>query len=177
MSNFVNNLIKWFRRRECQSCEKEMKQRGLSKCPVCGGCEFVFSAVLWPELVKEWNLSKQEEMAINMQQGYHCRCCNSNLRSMTLAAVILDRFGWQGTFEDFCRESEGFRRLSVLEINAAGSLSRFLSNLPRRELARYPAANMERMPYPDGTWDVILHSDTSSMLANRLMLWLSANGF
>lgn len=133
---------------------------GLSKCPVCGADEFSFSPVLWKKLVREWKLSPEEEYAINLQQGYCCTKCGSNLRSMTLAAAILRIFNPSATFQELCSSDAEFRSMKVLEINEAGSLSRFTQNLPYRELARYPDVNMEKMPYHDATWDLILHSDT-----------------
>lgn len=50
--------------------------------------------------------------------------------------------------------------LRVLEINEAGSLSRYLRRMPRRKLATYPDVDMQHLPYPSASFDLVLHSDT-----------------
>jgi ubiquinone/menaquinone biosynthesis C-methylase UbiE len=52
------------------------------------------------------------------------------------------------------------RRLRILEINQAGGLTQFLSKLPKHCLAVYPDVDMRHLPYPDCSYDLIVHSDT-----------------
>src|SRR5262245_45132573 len=101
----------------------------LKGCPVCGGDQFINESALWPELIEQWGLSPDEVAYINLQQGFCCRSCKNNLRTMTLAAAMTGAFGFSGTFEDFCRNDPGIRGLSVIEINPAKNLSRFLQVL------------------------------------------------
>jgi SAM-dependent methyltransferase len=132
----------------------------LKFCPVCGGDRFVNESVLWTELIAQWELSREEIAYINLQQGFSCANCKNNLRTMTLAAAMTDAFGFTGTFEDFCRNHPGIRQLSVLEINPAKNLSRFLQMLPQHALHSFPQIDMQRMTFPDSSIDVIIHSDT-----------------
>jgi SAM-dependent methyltransferase len=132
----------------------------LKTCPVCGGDRFVNQAVLWPELIGQWELSSDEVAYINLQQGLCCAGCNNNLRTMTLAAALTHAFGFTGTLENFCRNHLAIRQLSVLEINPAKNLSRFLQALPRHALHSFPQIDMQRMTFPDSSIDVIIHSDT-----------------
>ncbi|MGO9639763.1 MAG: class I SAM-dependent methyltransferase [Candidatus Acidiferrales bacterium] len=78
---------------------------------------------------------------------------------MALALAICRSYGFGGTLEQFISEGK-FRRLRVLEVNEAGSLTQFLSKLPGHTIGRYPELDMMRMPYPDGSYDLVVHSDT-----------------
>jgi SAM-dependent methyltransferase len=48
----------------------------------------------------------------------------------------------------------------ILEINEAGTLTPWLSRLPKHVLTRYPECDMTRLPYPAGAFDLVVHSDT-----------------
>jgi len=128
-------------------------------CPCCGGMEFSQSSVIWPELAAEWRLSPVELKCIDEQQGSYCRTCGTNFRSMALAAAISRTLGYSGMFSDIAvfLAASGRR---VLEINPAGSLTRFLSGYPGHVLATYPAVDITRLPYPDASFDLVIHSDT-----------------
>jgi SAM-dependent methyltransferase len=131
------------------------------RCTVCGGSEFRFIPVLWRELVETWELSEDESRYIDRQQGYCCTACMSNLRSMTLAGAILRAYGaGQRTFATFCGEDPAFRGLDVLEINEAGSLTKWLGALPGHRLAVWPELDLQAMHFADASWDLLAHSDT-----------------
>jgi SAM-dependent methyltransferase len=66
--------------------------------------------------------------------------------------------GGRGTLEQ-CVVSGGIDP-KLLEINEAGNLTPWLSRLPRHILARYPECDITRLPYPDGAFDLVVHSDT-----------------
>lgn len=131
----------------------------MKPCPCCGGSSFESTLVLWPELVQEWGLSKEEADYINRQQGTLCRDCGNNLRSMALAEAILGAVDYRKTFRQFVRSPRAWR-LNVLEINEAGPLSQSLARLRRRTYAAYPEVDMQRLPYPSGSFDLVVHSDT-----------------
>jgi SAM-dependent methyltransferase len=132
----------------------------LKTCPVCGANEFIRITVLWPELIEAWKLSPEEAGYIDLQQGLQCARCKNNLRSMTLAAAMTRAFEVDDTLETLCRANAKVRELSVLEINAAGTLSRFLQFLPKHEQHSFPQLDMQRMTFEDNSIDVIIHSDT-----------------
>ena len=50
--------------------------------------------------------------------------------------------------------------LRVLEINAAGALTRYLSVLPRRTLVEYPKVEMGALPFSARSFDLVIHADT-----------------
>jgi SAM-dependent methyltransferase len=127
-------------------------------CVCCGSHDIVFTSVLWPELIAEWRLAPHEAEYIDRQQGTHCAACGSNLRTMALARAILSFYGQGRLFRDFMNEAG--RRLEILEINEAGQLTQFLSRAPAHRIARYPEVDMQSLRYPDGSFDLIVHSDT-----------------
>ncbi len=61
----------------------------MTRCPVCGGTAFTSQNVLWLELCEAWSLSALEIEYINRQQGFACKGCGNNLRSMAMAKAIL----------------------------------------------------------------------------------------
>ena len=130
-----------------------------ASCHVCRGTRFGFNRVLWPELIAEWQLSEAEAAYIDRQQGIYCGSCGSNLRSIALAKAIVDSYGFQGSLLEFTA-SEQARPLRVLEINEAGSLTPTLARLPRHQLVTYPQVDMTRLPFGNGGYDLVVHSDT-----------------
>lgn len=132
-------------------------------CPICSNTGFTSRNILWPELVAEWELAPDEVEYVNIQQGFACSGCGSNLRSMTLAAALMSGFANNdGTsFLEFCASSEISRSHSLLEINPAGSLTPFLQRFASYRLVEYPESDMQRMSeFADGSWDIVVHSDT-----------------
>jgi len=134
-----------------------------SPCPVCGGKSFSANSVLWPELINAWQLSIDEVAYIDRQQGFHCIVCNSNLRSMGLAAAIIDALKFDGSFHELCASGIPLR---VLEINRAGSLTPYLENLPGHKLVEYPDFDMQDLALPSASYDLVIHSDTLEHIPN-----------
>ena len=136
-----------------------MHDRPVIDCRVCGHGELRDVDVLSAALLEQWQLSGAEAAYVNRQQGRHCPRCRSTLRCMALAGAILRLLGAQGTFAEAVA-SQAARRLRVLEINEAGGLSAYLARLPHRQLAAFPATDMQALPYGDGAFDLVVHSDT-----------------
>ncbi|MDD5328813.1 MAG: methyltransferase domain-containing protein [Sulfuricella sp.] len=124
--------------------------------------------VLWSELIAEWQLTNDEVAYIERQQGHICVACQSNLRSRTLAAALLDYFGFTGNLREFCMASRQARSFRLLELNEAGSLSSWLSHFRRHTLASYPEVDMQALPYHSESWEIILHSDVLEHVPNPL---------
>lgn len=128
-------------------------------CFVCGGSEFSSTAVLWEELIDDWGISPEETAYINRQQGTTCSNCYNNLRSIALAKAILVKYGFPGTLREFFASAEG-KNLRVLSINTSGGLSATLETLPKYQLAEYPEYDMTQLGFTDGSFDLVIHSDT-----------------
>ena len=132
---------------------------GALRCSCCGHGDLRLRRVLWPALVQEWELAPAEVAYIDRQQGLMCVRCGSNLRTMALAHALLTYFDYAGVFSDFVA-SAAAASLSVLEINEAGMLTKFLKRLPQHRLIRYPESDMTKLTFVDQSFDVVVHSDT-----------------
>jgi SAM-dependent methyltransferase len=127
-------------------------------CPCCGNRSYSLVNILWPQLIAEWKINKKEEAYINRQQGLSCDNCHSNLRSMTLARAMMDSYGfYTGTFVEFLAAN---KKMKLLELNEAGTLSHFFEGMPNRVLGNYPEVAIEGLPYKDNSFDMVIHSDT-----------------
>lgn len=135
------------------------------KCPVCLNEEFEQINVLKPRLIKEWNLTQYEADYINKQQGFQCSKCKNNLRTMTLAQSIMDHYSFSGCFKQFIY-SKCAHNLRLLEINAAGGLHNLLKYFRRYTFASYPDVDIQRLPYSDEFFDIVVHSDTLEHVEN-----------
>lgn len=115
--------------------------------------------MLWDKLVTEWQLAPHERSYIDKQQGTCCRACGANLRSIALANAVLAAVGTTLTLTEFVATPDA-RKLAILEINEAGSLSPVLRQLPGHILAVYPNVDMHDLPYAADSFDLVVHSDT-----------------
>ena len=135
------------------------------QCKVCGSDQFVQSTPIWADLIRDWQLSPDEVSYMNEQQGTFCSRCGANLRSIALASAVLRHLYLNATLVDSIK-SDKMRQLSILEINEAGTLSPYLSNLTGHVFGAYPELDMHSMPYPNDEFDLILHSDTLEHVPN-----------
>lgn len=117
---------------------------------------------MWPELVSEWKLEPHEQQYIDEQQGLSCVSCGSNLRAITLAFAILTAFRSSGTLLEWADASS----LTLLEINEAYTLTPIFQKIHGHILARYPEVDLHSLPYPDSSFDLIVHSDTLEHVAD-----------
>jgi len=114
---------------------------------------------LWESLIKEWGLSAQEAAYIDRQQGESCDQCGANLRSIALANALRAFLGTDAVLAEAAVSPSG-QNVSILEINEAGTLSPVLKFFGRHVFAAYPAVDIHALPYEDGSFDVVMHSDT-----------------
>lgn len=136
---------------------------------MCGGTTFEQQKVLWEELIADWQMTIDEVAYIDRQQGHTCIACQSNLRSRTLAAALLDHLGFPGNLQELCTTSRQTRSLRLLELNEAGNLSSWLTHFRRHTLARYPEVDMQNLPYRSESWEIVLHSDVLEHVPNPLL--------
>ena len=135
------------------------------ECSVCGGRAFTSRAVLWDALAGDWQLSPAERDYIDRQQGTSCDACGANLRSIALANALRACLGTAALLSDVVG-MHAYRRLRLLEINEAGSLTPTLRRLPGYRYVAYPEVDMHALPFDDRTFDVVVHSDTLEHVPN-----------
>jgi len=141
------------------------------RCSICGGSEFHHRAVLWEDLVAQWQLNPEEADYINRQQGCFCSSCGGNVRSAALAQALLSGLALpQPTLRAAIAAlmQEGRGGPALLEINEAGTLSPLLRQLPRYRFGAYPELDMHAIPYADGSFDCVVHSDTLEHIPNPI---------
>ena len=127
-------------------------------CPCCGSTGRVQEPVLWKALIDEWRLSPSEAEAIDRREGLRCTACGASLRSMALAWALVSAFQGSGTLADFMSGPGALLR--ILEVNEAGTLTPYLSRSPGHRLVRHPDVDLQALPFPDGSFDLVVHSDT-----------------
>jgi SAM-dependent methyltransferase len=126
-------------------------------CPVCGGKEFLAHSVLWPALIKAWQLAENEVAYINRQQGFNCMSCGNNLRSMALANAILHAYKFSGVLAQFVDSDI---------INEAGGLAPIFNKLASHQLVHYPEYDMTDLSFGSDSLDLVIHSDTLEHVPN-----------
>lgn len=139
----------------------------MKTCSACGGANFARNNVLWKNLVDEWQIDTFEEDYINRQQGEHCTACGANLRSIVLAKSLMTFFDAKGPLNNFAASEEA-KRFKVLEINEAGTLHPHLKKMKGHVFGAYPDIDMHALPYPDDTFDIVVHSDTLEHVPNHI---------
>ncbi len=153
---WIKKFVFWQHRRDNTRIQS---QSHLQSCPICGGTRFDYKNILWHELIDSWGLNSDEVKLIDNQQGMLCQKCGSNLRSMTLAGALNEHFAHTGTLVELCSSSK-VAKVRLLEINEAGNLTPYLRMFKNHTLVCYPELDMQKMAFPDNTFDIVIHSDT-----------------
>jgi Methylase involved in ubiquinone/menaquinone biosynthesis len=154
----------------------------LNMCLCCGSASLIETPVLWESLINGWELSAAETDYINRQQGLHCQRCKTRLRGMTLAYAMMRMNSYQGFYKDFVKTT-WMRRKKILEINRADWLTQYLNQVPGHILCSYPEVDIQKLPYADNSFDIVVHSDTLEHVEDPLRAMrecqrvLKPNGF
>lgn len=135
------------------------------QCGVCGGTAFQRGPVLWDKLINDWQLSPAEVAYVDRQQGETCVRCGSSLRSIALANALRAFLG-TNAYLDAAAHSPIGKRLAILELNGAGSLTEVLKTFGGYSYGAYPQVDIHALPYAEGTFDVVIHSDTLEHVKN-----------
>jgi SAM-dependent methyltransferase len=133
-------------------------------CVICGSDGCIESQVLWPELIADWALAPHEVAYIDRQQGKRCSSCGSNLRSQVLGKSIATALGLSAPLAASIRGSDA----SILELNEAGNLHAVLEKAPNAVYGAYPEVDMQALPFDDGSFDLVVHSDTLEHIPHPL---------
>jgi ubiquinone/menaquinone biosynthesis C-methylase UbiE len=80
---------------------------------------------------------------------------------MTVAAVLMEEFSYEGAFDDFCRDDGEFRRQRILDFSQASPLQTLLKPLPHCRVPRVPHAGLHRLPEVDDSIDVVISSNAA----------------
>jgi hypothetical protein len=122
-------------------------------------------SILWPQLIDQWQLSPAEVSYIDRQQGEICVGCGANLRSIALANALRTVCGTTHMLRDFVGSAEA-AHIRILELNDAGTLNPVLSEMSEHVFGAYPQVDMHALPWPDETFDIVVHSDTLEHVAD-----------
>jgi SAM-dependent methyltransferase len=141
------------------SADNEAMSPTIQRCSICHGTSFTSQTVIWDGLASDWELSGDERALIDRQQGTRCDRCGCNLRSIALAKAITTATSHGQRLYHWLASPWSWR-LRVLELNGAGDLTRWLRRLPRRTAGHYPEVDMQKMNFAEGSFDLVLHSDT-----------------
>lgn len=136
-------------------------------CSLCGGHGFRSTNVLWPALIEEWELQPAEVEYVNRQQGECCDQCGANLRVIALSDAIRGALGSDLLLQEIVKQPWA-RRLHVLDLNGAAAISPVLAELPGYVRGDYPDVDMHALPYADGRFHLVIHSDTLEHVPNPI---------
>jgi SAM-dependent methyltransferase len=137
------------------------------QCSICGGTALRHQEVLWPELVAQWQLAAHEAAYVNRQQGTTCTACGANLRIIALGNAVRAAVGTRLTLHAAIAAGE-LDGLQILDCNGAEGISAALAGLPGYHRADYPACDMRHMPFLDGSFQLVIHSDTLEHIEHPL---------
>lgn len=129
-------------------------------CPVCGRCRFERHRILTDALAASWELSNRERAWFDEREGHQCGSCGSSLRVRALL--------W--TLRRVAPDPRGLRILHLNEIPNVEKILRGASLVqtffdpptypPSGEGGRSVRTDMRRLPFPDCSFDLVIHSDT-----------------
>lgn len=139
----------------------------MTTCSICGGSHFVSQRVLWPQLIAEWQLSQEEAAYVDEQQGRSCQSCGANLRVIALGNAVQTALGTHLSIQAYATASVA-KEIRILDVNGAVAISPALSALPGYVRADFPAVDMRALPYGNGTFHIVLHSDTLEHVENPI---------
>lgn len=143
--------------------------------PPCGACGFpgrpLERAVLWPELVSQWQLGPDWHRWMDQREGSRCARCGASLRSGQLATALvgeMNRLAGSSArhLKEACRDAR-VQRLAIAEINSAGNLHKHLARCRGLRYSEYgsqdpavPSEDLTRLSYADASFDIATTSDT-----------------
>ena len=134
-------------------------ERGL--CSVCGSVtRFVRNSWVLPAGLRDELGSPRLVDAFVRRETLFCAGCGSNLRVRRIADVLLGHYATEATCLAELVGEDQFARLDLAELNSVGELHRFLLRHPRLVYAEYPAEDLRELSYADGSFDLLLTSDT-----------------
>jgi hypothetical protein len=159
MISFLAPVARSMHAREVRQIDVSLRRQPIPvDCSACGASgQFQTRVVLPRRLARQWRLSAAQRAAMNIQQGHICDVCGNNLRGRSLADAIVHRLGVDGPLRD------AWTRVpptSVLEINPAAALTPMLSGATRHVRTAFPEVDMQQLPFGDGEFDLVVHSDT-----------------
>lgn len=135
-------------------------------CSLCGHKGFQENSILWPDLIKEWQLSADEAAYVDRQQGMRCEGCGANLRGVALGYAIRSALSVSLPLNEFA-QTDAAKALRILDMNGT-SVSSVFAWLPHYLRADYPKVDMQAMPYDDEEFDLVVHSDTLEHIPNPI---------
>jgi Methyltransferase domain len=131
-------------------------------CSVCGffGRFAVNSWIVPTHAADEWGAEWVD--AFVRRESLFCRRCSATLRIRRLAAVLLEHYDDGATCAAELVRTPSFRALDIAELNAVGSLHRFLAALPHLRYSEYACGgeDIQALSYDDESLDLVLTSDT-----------------
>lgn len=157
----------------CFSTAGTVLQRvpGGERCPVCNArLVCLFRPVMSDDLTREWGLDQKWRSFCDEREGQICLSCGGSLRVRHLAAALarwLRTRGGRASSVAAARRECFLPGLHVAEINSCGALHKMLARLPHIAYSEYLPDNaavrhedMVCLTYPDGAFDLVLHSET-----------------
>jgi SAM-dependent methyltransferase len=130
-------------------------------CNVCGrDSRFIYNRWVLPERMAEDIGQESVREAYRWRESMWCSHCGASTRERGFWSVLLNHFApAAGSAADLVNEP-AFRALRIAEINRLNAGHRYLVGLDNLTYAEYPDEDIQALSYADGTFDLVLTSDT-----------------
>lgn len=126
------------------------------QCTVCGAAaRFVHNSWILPRVLgRAWPPEFAE------RESQLCDSCGSSRRLRSLAAALLRLYADSAQCIAELVHEPRFRALRIAEINSIGRMHPLLAELPLLTYSEYPQEDVMSLSYADGSFDLVLTSDT-----------------
>lgn len=153
----------------------------IEHCSVCGKLRPMFyrPRFISPVLIKLWELTPREAVALHWKESCDCSSCGAKLRARRIADVLLDVYPTGARSLREWAASEKARSLRIAEINIIDGLHEVLEGMPKFQASDFTPGvergatvdgkrceDFDHLTYEDAFFDLVLTSETLEHVAD-----------
>ncbi len=130
-------------------------------CNVCGeSTRFLYNTwAIPPSLTRDFRTTAVRD-GYRKRESMWCAACGASTRERGLWSVLLEHYGEQATSARGLVAETQFGSLHIAEVNRLNAGHEYLRTLPHLTYAEYPDEDIQALSYADGSFDLLITSDT-----------------